>query len=579
MRALTSRARHRPPAPRLPVHRHARRRQDHDRAHPGEVAQLRDRACRAEPCGKCRACIEIDEGAFTDYLELDAASNRGVDEMTQLLENAVYAPAVGRYKVYVIDEVHMLSTHAFNAMLKTLEEPPPHMVFILATTDPQKVPVTVLSRCLQFNLKNMPPAAIARHLATVLAGRGRRVRGAGARADRPRRGGQHARRAVAARPGDRLRRRRRCARARSARCSAWSIVATSAAARRARGRRRTRRWSRVADEMMTSNAPFGRTLMTSPAWLQRDRARCRWARRRPRTRHFARALCAARFAPEDLQVYYQIADPRRARPAARARRARRVHDDAAADARVRPERSRGAAAGQGGSASGRQAALAPAPRPPRPARLREPQRSRGLTSHRAARRAGRCGARRRFAFRRFARRRRAAAGRGRRVSARPAADGRSRSRRRCAGRRRVGRFAGPARPPDRRFDGDWPALAAAAAGRGSRRGNSCSRASSSVTMAWSFRFACRSPARRRRRIVAKVRQALSTHFGAPVRLGVERRRGRAARRSRRRPNEPGHERLATARARRSSPIRSCATLIRRSSAARIVPESVARSRP
>ena len=122
----------------------------------------------ARPCGRCSACTGIDSGRFVDYIELDAASNRGVDEMTQLLENAVYAPSSGRYKVYVIDEVHMLSTHAFNAMLKTLEEPPPHVLFILATTDPQKVPVTVLSRCLQFNLKNMTPAAIAAHLAVVL---------------------------------------------------------------------------------------------------------------------------------------------------------------------------------------------------------------------------------------------------------------------------------------------------------------------------------------------------------------------------------------------------------------------------
>jgi len=122
----------------------------------------------ARPCGQCSACSGIDAGRFVDYIELDAASNRGVDQMTQLLENAVYAPSAGRYKVYVIDEVHMLSTHAFNAMLKTLEEPPPHVLFILATTDPQKVPVTVLSRCLQFNLKNMTPAAIASHLAGVL---------------------------------------------------------------------------------------------------------------------------------------------------------------------------------------------------------------------------------------------------------------------------------------------------------------------------------------------------------------------------------------------------------------------------
>ncbi|MBP7395164.1 MAG: DNA polymerase III subunit gamma/tau, partial [Zoogloea sp.] len=108
------------------------------------------------PCGVCGACTEIDGGRFIDYIELDAASNRGVDDMTQLLERATYAPTSGRYKVYVIDEVHQLSGHAFNAMLKTLEEPPEHVKFILATTDPQKIPVTVLSRCLQFNLKQMP---------------------------------------------------------------------------------------------------------------------------------------------------------------------------------------------------------------------------------------------------------------------------------------------------------------------------------------------------------------------------------------------------------------------------------------
>jgi DNA polymerase III subunit gamma/tau len=123
----------------------------------------------AEPCGKCSACVAIDAGRFPDYLELDAASNRGVEDMTQLLERAIYAPTSGRFKVYVIDEVHQLSGHAFNAMLKTLEEPPEHVKFILATTDPQKIPVTVLSRCLQFNLKQMPPAAIATHLQKVLA--------------------------------------------------------------------------------------------------------------------------------------------------------------------------------------------------------------------------------------------------------------------------------------------------------------------------------------------------------------------------------------------------------------------------
>ena len=122
----------------------------------------------ATPCGTCSACTEIDAGRFVDLLEVDAATNTRVDEMRQLLENAVYAPTRGRFKVYVIDEVHMLSNSAFNAMLKTLEEPPEHVKFILATTDPQKIPVTVLSRCLQFNLKQMTPPLIAGHLKHIL---------------------------------------------------------------------------------------------------------------------------------------------------------------------------------------------------------------------------------------------------------------------------------------------------------------------------------------------------------------------------------------------------------------------------
>ena len=122
----------------------------------------------AQPCGQCQACLDIDAGRFVDYTELDAASNRGVDEVQQLLEQAVYKPVQGRYKVFMIDEVHMLTNTAFNAMLKTLEEPPEYLKFVLATTDPQKVPVTVLSRCLQFNLRPMPPQTIADHLAQVL---------------------------------------------------------------------------------------------------------------------------------------------------------------------------------------------------------------------------------------------------------------------------------------------------------------------------------------------------------------------------------------------------------------------------
>ena len=123
----------------------------------------------SNPCGVCAACSDIDSGRFVDYTELDAASNRGVDEVQSLLEQAVYKPVQGRFKVFMIDEVHMLTNTAFNAMLKTLEEPPEYLKFVLATTDPQKVPVTVLSRCLQFNLRPMAPETIREHLAKVLA--------------------------------------------------------------------------------------------------------------------------------------------------------------------------------------------------------------------------------------------------------------------------------------------------------------------------------------------------------------------------------------------------------------------------
>jgi DNA polymerase III subunit gamma/tau len=121
-----------------------------------------------DPCGKCSACVEIDSGRFPDLIEIDAATNTGIDEMRALQDNAAYVPVRGRFKVFVIDEVHMLSKPAFNSMLKTLEEPPAHLKFILATTDPQKIPVTVLSRCLQFNLKQMPRASIVARLERIL---------------------------------------------------------------------------------------------------------------------------------------------------------------------------------------------------------------------------------------------------------------------------------------------------------------------------------------------------------------------------------------------------------------------------
>jgi len=122
----------------------------------------------SQPCGECTTCREVDEGRFVDLIEVDAASRTKVEDTRELMDNVQYAPTRGRYKVYLIDEVHMLSTHSFNALLKTLEEPPPHVKFLLATTDPQKVPVTVLSRCLQFSLKRLPADLIANHLEHIL---------------------------------------------------------------------------------------------------------------------------------------------------------------------------------------------------------------------------------------------------------------------------------------------------------------------------------------------------------------------------------------------------------------------------
>ncbi len=131
-----------------------------------------EKGITSTPCGVCSACCEIDEGRFLDLIEVDAASRTKVEDTRELLENVQYAPTRGRFKVYLIDEVHMLSTHSFNALLKTLEEPPPHVKFLLATTDPQKLPVTILSRCLQFNLKRMSPEMIGGHLTQVLQDEG-----------------------------------------------------------------------------------------------------------------------------------------------------------------------------------------------------------------------------------------------------------------------------------------------------------------------------------------------------------------------------------------------------------------------
>ena len=257
----------------------------------------------SSPCGSCGPCVEIEAGSFVDYIELDAASNRGVDEMAQLLGDAVYAPTAGRYKVYVIDEVHMLSTHAFNAMLKTLEEPPPHVLFVLATTDAHKVPATVLSRCLQLNLRNLPAARIAQHLAEVLeqesvasepaalAALGRAAAGS------MRDGLSLLEQAIASgagavgvaavqemlgvvERGDLLR-----------------IVAALAAGDAAG-------LVAIADEMALANAPFERTLLDFAALMQR----LALAQVGVTSDEDADlADYAALISPEDVQVYYQIA--------------------------------------------------------------------------------------------------------------------------------------------------------------------------------------------------------------------------------------------------------------------------------
>jgi DNA polymerase-3 subunit gamma/tau len=126
----------------------------------------------SQPCGECGSCVDLDEGRFVDMIEIDAASRTGVDDMRELLESVQYTPTRGRYKVYIIDEVHMLSSSSFNALLKTLEEPPPHVKFVLATTDPQKIPVTILSRCLRFNLRRLLPDQIRGYLATLVESEG-----------------------------------------------------------------------------------------------------------------------------------------------------------------------------------------------------------------------------------------------------------------------------------------------------------------------------------------------------------------------------------------------------------------------
>jgi DNA polymerase-3 subunit gamma/tau len=447
----------------------------------------------ARPCGRCAACVGIDAGRFVDCIELDAASNRGVDEMTQLLENAVYAPTAGRYKVYVIDEVHMLSTHAFNAMLKTLEEPPPHVVFVLATTDPQRVPVTVLSRCLQFNLKNMPPAAVAAHLATVLSAEGVDFdRGALDRIGRAAAGSMRDAlslldQAIAFGGGEV---REPAVREMLGVVDAAWLVRILDALVAVDGRALVG----LADEMLSGNAPFERTLADLAALLQRIALAQVGAVGDADDPQTLERLAAA-IAPEDLQVWYQIViHGARDLPLAPDAHAGFTmvllrllafgpdHGDAAGAA---PRPATGHANGAAGG---------PARAPAAPVAPRAPAGAPGSAPGSAARRA-------------------AMAGRGPAPApghAAPASSGGA------SNPDAVGSSSAAAT----RFDGDWPGLAARLQVGGFVQQF---MHQSELLEADGLRLRVRVPIRplAEPATVNRVREALAAHFGAPVRLDVE----------------------------------------------------------
>ena len=294
------------------------------------------------PAAVCASCREIDAGRFVDLIEVDAASRTKVDDTRELLDNVQYAPTRGRYKVYLIDEVHMLSTHSFNALLKTLEEPPPHVKFLLATTDPQKLPVTVLSRCLQFNLKRLPVAQIGTQLRHILDAGGRRVRRRGRGAGRAGGRRQPARCALAARSADRLRRRQGRARPRRARCSARSRAITWCASLELLAGGDSAALLRCAQalEEFAPGLRAGARCSSRGCWCA---SAC--ARRSATTRAMSctRRSCSSGWpralAPEDVQLFYQTAIIGRRDLALAPDPRTRLRDDAAADARVPPARA------------------------------------------------------------------------------------------------------------------------------------------------------------------------------------------------------------------------------------------------
>ncbi len=515
------------------------------------VSRILSRALNCEagvgstPCGACGACVSIEQGRFPDYVEMDAASNRGVDEMAQVLEQVVYAPVAGRYKVYMIDEVHMLSGHAFNAMLKTLEEPPPHVVFILATTDPKKVPVTVLSRCLQFNLKNLPPPAIARHLAAVLAAEGVPFeQGALAQVGRAAAGSMRDALSLLdqaiAYGGGRV--ETATVREMLGVVDRRDLERVLEALVDADGRALVA----VADDMLAGNAPFERTLLDLAALLQRIALAQVDALPDDDAEDDAPARWAPRLAPEDLQVWYQIAihgardlplapDPHAgfsmtllrllafrpdtlepARPAPRPRGtvaapageggpARRGASPAA-DARAAALAAVGAARGAGASrdAPSVRDAATPASRMPAGAPAPSPSRTDAGSGHGPAGAEGRT----------------------------TAPEGRAAAPRGGAG---VARTAMPpaAEAPEQRpadasphlgFDGDWPALAAAVVTRLGRPGLVGQFMQQSELLSHDADgFTLRVPVKplAEPALLAKVRDVLGAHFGRPVRLSVE----------------------------------------------------------